>query len=159
VNSAAGINANSIKLTLNGVDVSSSLIISGSSTARQATYPYLAPNTPYRAVILVTDLNGQQANPTVNFDTFSSSAFLWEGVDYDYNNGSFFDEPSTNAYRGLSGSEGIDFHDDCNGGPATYRPDCPATEPCGDFARAKFAPGVSTNYDLGFINANEWENY
>lgn len=158
-NSAAGINANSIKLTLNGVDVSSSLVISGSSTARQVTYPYLAPNTTYRAVILVTDLNGQQANPTINFDTFSGSAFIWEGVDYDYNNGSFFDEPSTNAYRGLSGSEGIDFHDTCNGGPASYRPDCPATEPCGDFARAKFTPGVSTNYDLGFIAPGEWENY
>jgi hypothetical protein len=158
-NSAAGINPGSIKLTLNGVDVSSALVISGTSNARLVTYPYLAPNTTYHAVILVTDLNGEQANPTVNFDTFSGSAFLWEGVDYDYNNGLFIDEPSTNAYRGLSGSEGIDFHDTCNGGPAYYRLDCPATEPCGDFTRAKFLPGVATNYDLGFIAPGEWENY
>jgi hypothetical protein len=158
-NSAAGINANSIKVTLNGVDVSSALVIGGTPTARQVTYPFLAPNTSYNAIILVTDLNGQQANPTVNFDTFSGSAFVWEGVDYDYGGGQFFDEPSTNAYRGLAGLEGTDFHDDCNGGPALYRIDCPATEPCGDFARAKFVPGVATNYDLGFVNAGEWENY
>jgi len=158
-NSAAGINAGSIKVTLNGVDVSSALVIGGSSTSRQVTYPFLAPNTSYHAVILVTDINGQQANPTVNFDTFSGSAFLWEGVDYDYSGGLFIDEPSTNAYRGLSGNEGTDFHDTCNGGPANYRPDCPATEPCGDFARAKFVPGVATNYDLGFVATDEWENY
>jgi hypothetical protein len=158
-NSAAGINANSIKLTLNGVDVSSALVISGTSNSRQVTYPFLAPNSTYTAVILVTDLNGQQASPTINFDTFSGSAFLWEGVDYDYSSGLFFDEPSTNAYRGLSGVEGVDFHDNCNGGPALYRTDCPATEQCGDFARAKFVPGVGTNYDLGFVAPGEWENY
>jgi hypothetical protein len=161
-NSAAGINTGSIKLTLNGVDVSSALVISGSPTARQVTYPFLAPNTSYRAIILVTDLNGQQANPTVNFDTFSGSAFLWEGVDYDYGGGLFFDEPSTNAYRGLGGTPDVDFHDPCNGGGSLYRIpalDCVATEVCGDFARAKFVPGVGTNYDLGFVAVGEWENY
>jgi hypothetical protein len=158
-NSAAGINTGSIKLTLNGVDVSSALVITGTSNSRHVTYPFLAPNTTYKAVVLVTDLNGQQANPTINFDTFSASAFIWEADDWDYGSGQFFDEPSTNAYRGLSGIDGIDFHDTCNGGPANYRTDCPATEPCGDFARAKFVPGISTNYDVGFTATGEWENY
>jgi len=161
-NSAAGINVGSIKLTLNGIDVSSALVVSGSATARQVTYPFLAPNTSYRAIILVTDLNGQQANPTINFDTFSGSAFLWEGVDYDYGGGLFFDEPSTNAYRGLGGTPEVDFHDPCNGGGSLYRIpalDCVSTELCGDFARAKFVPGVGTNYDLGFVFPGEWENY
>lgn len=159
-NSTAGINSGSIKVTLNGVDVTSSLTITGSATTWHVKYPYLAPNTSYKAVILVTDLNGQQANPTINFDTFSASAFLWEADDWDYGGGQFFDEPSTNAYRGLSGFEGIDFHDTCNGGPAFYRLDCPATEPCGDFPRAKFAPGSgNTNYDVGFTADGEWENY
>ena len=159
-NSAAGINSGSIKLTLNGVDVTSSLNITGSSTTWHVKYPYLAPNTSYKAVILVTDLNGQVANPTINFDTFSASAFLWEADDWDYGGGQFFDEPSTNAYRGLSGIDGTDFHDTCNGGPAYYRFDCPATEPCGDFPRPKFAPGSgATNYDVGFTATGEWENY
>jgi hypothetical protein len=159
INSPVGVNLSNIKLTLNGVDVTSSSTITGSSTAWHVIYPFLAPNTSYTAVMLVTDVNGEVANPTVNFDTFSASAFIWEAVDWDYNGGQFFDEPSTNAYRGLFGIEGTDYLDTHNGGPALYRLDFPATESCGDFARAKFVPGVATNYDVGFTATGEWENY
>jgi hypothetical protein len=158
-NSAAGINSGSIKLTLNGVDVSSALVVSGTSTARHVQYPFLAPNKSYTAVITVTDLNGQVANPTFNFDTFSAAAFIWEASDWDYNGGQFFEEPSTNAYYQTASLDGIDNHDTCNGGGNPYRFGCDATEACGDFKRAKFIPGLYTNYDVGFTATGEWENY
>jgi len=158
-NSAAGINAGNIKLTLNGVDVSSALVITGTSTTRHVAYPFLAPNKSYQAVILVTDLNGQVANPTVNFDTFSASAFIWEASDWDYNGGQYFDEPSTNAYYQTASVDLIDNHDTCNGGGNPYRFGSDATEVCGDFKRAKFIPGTYTNYDVGFTATGEWENY
>jgi hypothetical protein len=157
--SAAGINTSSVKLTLNGVDASSSLVFSGPPTGLHASYPFLAPNTSYSAVISVTDINGQIAHPTINFDTFSASAFTWEADDWDYNGGQYIDNPPANGYLGFGAVDGIDFHDTCNGGPAYYRPLCDATEPCGDFVRPQFVPGVATNYDVGFTATGEWENY
>lgn len=158
-NSAAGINTNSIKVTLNGVDISPNLIFSGSSTSWHVTYPFLAPNTSYKAIFTVTDLNGQVATPTINFDTFSAAAFTWDAPDWDYNGGLYFDEPSTNAYFQTISVDGIDNHDTCNGGSNPYRFGCDATEVCGDFNRDKFIPGLYTNYDVGFTATGEWENY
>jgi hypothetical protein len=123
------------------------------------SYPFLAPNKSYKAIILVTDQNGQVANPTFNFDTFSASAFIWEASDWDYNGGQYFDEPSTNAYYQTISVDGIDNHDTCNGGGNPYRFGCDATELCGDFHRAQFIPGIYTNYDVGYTATGEWENY
>jgi hypothetical protein len=65
---SATIPTDGIHLTLNGVDVTSSLVISGSSTSRSVSYTGLKTNTTYTAVINVTDANGSTANSTVRFD-------------------------------------------------------------------------------------------
>ena len=55
---SATIPTNGIHLTLNGVDVTSSLVIGGSSTSRSVSYTGLKTNVTYTAVINVTDANG-----------------------------------------------------------------------------------------------------
>jgi len=53
--------ANSISMILNGVDVSTNLTITGSSTSRTVSYQHLQPNASYTVVITVTDANGNRS--------------------------------------------------------------------------------------------------
>ena len=45
--------------------------------------------------------------PLSSFDTISP-IYTWEAEDYDYNGGSTFDNPQTNAYVGQSAVSGVD---------------------------------------------------
>ena len=85
---SATIPTNGIHLTLNGVDVTSSLVISGSSTSRSVSYTGLRTNVTYTAVMNVTDANGSTATSTVRFDTFNA-LFVWEAEDWDYSGGQY----------------------------------------------------------------------
>jgi len=58
-NSSLGIPTNNISVKLNGVDVSSSLVITGPSTNRQVSYSQLAGDTIYSAIITVKILPGR----------------------------------------------------------------------------------------------------
>jgi hypothetical protein len=155
--SAAGIATNNIVVTLNGVDISSSLVFTGSSVSRTGSYTGLPANTNLTAVIRVTDSNGNTATTTVNFDTFKSSYFTWEMEDYDHDTGQFFDNPQIDAYAGLSATVDVDFHDSNTGGTLLYRPNGTATEITADAPRAQFASG--SDYNIGFFGAGEWGNY
>ena len=64
-----GINATNIQVILNGANISSNLVLSGSSTSWNVTYPGLQPSTVYTAVISLTDSNHQTAAITLTFDT------------------------------------------------------------------------------------------
>jgi hypothetical protein len=124
--SSSGINTANIHVTLNGVNISSSLVFSGSTVSWNVSYPLL-PNTSYTAVINMTDNVNQAHSPvTVNFDTFSPTNFTWEAEDFDFDptlspvpsgNGlRFIDNPvlgdsateATNVYFGQTGDSGID---------------------------------------------------
>lgn len=122
-----GVNTTNIHVTLNGIDISSSLVFSGSPASWNVSYPGLVPNTAYTAVINMTD-NANQAHGavTVNFDTFKPANFSWEAEDFDFDptlspvpsgNGlRFIDNPAlgdannegTNVYFGQTGTQGID---------------------------------------------------
>jgi hypothetical protein len=122
-----GVSTTNIHVSLNGTDISSSLMFSGSSASWNVSYPGLVPNTSYTAVITMTDNVLQAHSPvTVSFDTFNATNFTWEAEDFDFDpalspvqggNGlRFIDNPvpadqlneATNAYFGQTGDSGID---------------------------------------------------
>lgn len=159
--SPAGVATNNVVVTLNGVTVAASnLVFSGSSTSWTVTCPWLQPNMGYTAVITVTDANGNSCSSTVQIGTYSPAYYTWEGEDYDFNGGSFIDNPQTNAYAGKSGIAEVDFHDT----PTTndyryYRPDFYNTGASGDLPRPQYANSGLTDYCVNYFTTNEWLNY
>jgi hypothetical protein len=124
-NPTYGIATNNIQVTLNGVNISTNLVFSGSSSSWNVSYPGLQPNTGYSAVVTIIDNNNQTHSITVNFDTFSANNFTWEAEDFDFDtnnspvpNGSvlrYIDNPvptsapATNSYYGQTGVLDIDY--------------------------------------------------
>ena len=139
----------------------SGLTISGSTF----TTPLLT-NCVYSATIVATDSKGSKTN-TLTFDTITP-AYTWEGEDYDYGGGLYYDNPQTNAYAGAVAVNGQDAYNPNAGGTA-YRPintggDAGGdlgTEACGDIPRAQYVGTGLTDYDEGWNNGGTglWGNY
>src|SRR6202040_4262449 len=108
VTSAVGVSTGSVVVTLNGV-TASNLVFSGSSLSWNVKVP-LVLDSPYTVAIVVTDANGNSATTSASFDTFSAGYYTWEGEDFDYEGGQFFDNPQTNAYFGLPAETDVDTH-------------------------------------------------
>jgi len=124
-----GILTTNITVVLNGVNISSNLVFTGSSTSWNVSYPGLLPGMTYTAVITVKDANNQTITTTVNFGTaFNPADYTWEAEDFDFDpnqslapNGSglrYIDNPAptsspaTNSYFGQTGDAsgaGIDY--------------------------------------------------
>lgn len=175
-----GLNTSNIVVTLNGNNVSSGLVFSGSSTSWNVSYPGLQLNTNYTAVISITDSNAQNHTTTVNFDTFSSSYYTWEAEDFDFDpasspvsNGSglrYIDNPvptsapATNSYFGQTGNSGIDestiFFNVL--GTYLYRnlSDFVSTEVTSDTPRQKYqdAQVAQLNPSINDYDVNRWTN-
>ena len=180
-----GINTNNIQVTLNGVNISSNLVFSGSSGSWNVSYPGLQPNQGYTAVITITDNNNQPHTTTVNFDTFTQNNFTWEAEDYDFDSrlspvagGSglrYIDNPvladanseATNAYFGQAGYPGIDYSTLFGNiiGTYVYRPfDLVSTEVTSDTLRPKYQAAqlqkdnpYIVDYDVNFFT--NWIDY
>jgi hypothetical protein len=162
-------------MILNGVDVSTNLVFTGSSTSWSVSYPGLLPGKAYTAVITITDANNQTRTTTVNFSTaFNPADYTWEAEDYDFDpaqspipNGSglrYIDNPAltsvpaSNSYVGQEGDGGqliapIDYAAIFGTGvpvAAThiYRPlDFIATEVTSDVLRQKYYDAQQLNGD------------
>lgn len=181
VSSIAPINSSGIIVTVNGVDVSGSLVITGSGTTNVSiSYPGLQTNKLYTATINVTDTQNLTSIKNVTFDTYAPS-FSWEAEDYDYGSGQFINSPvlsSTSvagSYFGLSGTEGIDFNDYSGDGPEAYRPDPMSTSVSGDIPRQNYVSAGIQDYNIGYFDgggfstggnigldnyqSQEWVNY
>jgi hypothetical protein len=138
-----GINATNIHVTLNGVNVSSGLVLSGGPGTWNVSYPGLQPDSSYTAVITVTDNHNQTHTTTVNFDTFGANYFTWEGEDFDFdpanspatnNTGLRFidnpvptSSPASNSYYGQSSVPNANIDYSANflnvlPAPLVYRP-------------------------------------
>lgn len=100
--SANEINAAATKMWLNGVDVSSQLVLSSNGTNISGSLPasVLKSNTVYAAQIVVTDVAGAKSNTnTFWFDTFSDAFLLTSSVktieaeDYNYSSGQYQLDP------------------------------------------------------------------
>jgi hypothetical protein len=184
-----GVATNNIHVTLNGVNISSNLVFSGSLASWNVSYPGLLPNTSYTAVITMTDNVNQAHSPvTVSFDTFSPTNFTWEGEDFDFdpakspvNPGSsilrFIDNPvladasteATNAYFGQTGDSDIDYSSLFQSviGTYVYRPsDFVSTEITSDTLRQTYLNAqLAANdpgivdYDINHLGSGMWIDY
>ena len=178
-----GINTTNIQVTLNGVNISSNLVFSGSSASWNVSYPGLQPNTSYTAVITVTDNNNQTHTTTVNLDTFNPNNFTWEAEDYDFDptrspipsgsglryidNPALTSVPASNSYVGQQGDGGqliapIDYAAIFGNtvlGTHTYRPlDFISAEVTGDTLRPKYYNAILTNDNpsIADYDVNYW---
>jgi len=96
--SVSTVSQNNIQVTLNGINVSSRLTFSGSSTNWAVSLP-LAQEGLFTVVITATDAAGHANAYTETFDTFNQNNFMIEADEYDFNGGQFIDnaiETATN---------------------------------------------------------------
>jgi len=160
----------SIVLVLNGVNVSSNLVITGPLTNRTCSYANLESNKVYTATITATDAGNLSTPAAVNFDTYAPIV-AWEAEDYDFTNGLFLDNPALSSTPGAGnyfqvvGTPDVDYRDPVGNGSHVYRPfDFMATEVTSDTARqayltAKVGDPAVEDYNVGFVGVGEWLNY
>ena len=152
-----------IDVVLNGVDITASLTITGSSSSKSVSYSNLKSNTVYTVAIIVTDSSGANSFKNFTFDTYSTNLFSWEAEDYDYNSGQYINNPilsstpTAGSYFGLVGTAGVDYGDysgdGLGDGPKLYRTsDTMATDICGDTPRQKFKNAGVSDYNVGYFN-------
>ncbi|MBI3853776.1 MAG: hypothetical protein HY298_26335 [Verrucomicrobia bacterium] len=165
------INSNGIHLLVNGVDVSGSLAISGSTSNKNVAYYGLQSNLTYTASITVTDASNFTANASTYFETtwvgIEPVVYLWEAEDFDFSSGMYINNPdlcstngNPNCYFGKVGVEGVDEHNLNGGGGHLYRPsDLMATDVSGDYSRKNFFVAGRLDYRIDPFNFSEWVNY
>lgn len=160
VTGSSAISPSGIQLTVNGSNVSSGLVITGTDTVRNVSWNGLSSNQTYTASITVTDANGLSTTRPISFDTWSP-AFLWEAEDYDHSGGAYIDNPAPGAYAELPGVEDVDYHDTTGEGDHLYRTqgDRLATTTSGDIARQKHLDAGAVDHKIGWFNGGEWANY
>ena len=165
---SSAVNAGGIQLTLNGVNVSSNLVISGAGTENVSVrYTNLMLDLNYVGQINVTNAVGAGVRAPVRFDTFHSNYFTWEAEDFDFNGGQFIDNPalSTNSASSYYSQVGVSNVDE-------YVPNYSATQPhlwrtndqvstdvAGDAPRAQFTTAGIPDYEVGYFNPSNWVNY
>ncbi len=165
------INTANIIVTLNGTNVSSSLVFNGSPSSWNVSYTGLLPSQTYNANISVTDVNGNVINAAFKFDTWNP-VFQVEAEDFDFSSGQYIDNPvpttgpAANSYFGLVGTAGIDefignaVPPYAGANPANYRNTDPvATTPVTDAARQQFITANASDYNVGFLGPFYWQNY
>ncbi|EEF58129.1 hypothetical protein [Pedosphaera parvula] len=164
---ASTVRGSSITFKLNGV-TQTGLTFNTTGTTNQlfvTNTTALVANTFYNASIVATDANGNTATNNFTFNTFSPTNLSIDAEDYNHNGGAFFANPVPNAYFGLLGSNGVDYaENDLTGTNNTsgYRTgDLPQTLlVTGDpYDHAGFLAAGAIDYEVGFTDANEWQNY
>jgi hypothetical protein len=154
---------NSIKLNLDGFDVSPALVFSGSPSNETVVYPYLLPNAIHTAIISATNSLGHGILVTDDFDTFSTNNYLVEASDFDFGGGQYIPDASwyPNAYATLEATTNIDFqHTTLGCEQYPYRPDGISQQQGQDWLTPIFVSNLgSKEYDLGCFGGGDWANY
>ena len=161
---------NTVQVIVNGIDVSSQLLFSGSPMNWQVSFDGLLPNQFNSATITVTDASGFVTTATVNnFDTFSQNNFIWEAEDFDFGGGQFIDNPvptavpATNSYEqeATPAVVGIDLTtpNNISGEQFAYRNDSCGTQAASDFLRQKYITAGVPDYNVGWWYSGAWLNY
>jgi hypothetical protein len=165
---ASPVNASGIQLTLNGVNVSSNLVIQGAGTDNPSVaYTNLLLNHVYVGQISVSNELGAIETAAVRFDTFNSNFFTWEAEDFDFNGGQFINNPvlSTNSPDSYYNQVGVTNIDE-------YVPNYDPTQPhlwrtndevstalAQDTPRAQFTASGIPDYLVGYFDPGNWLNY
>ena len=159
--------ANGITLNLDGLDVSSNLVITGSASTKHVVYPNLLPNAIHVAVLAVTNALGHGILVTNRFDTFSEGNYMVEAEDFDYGGGQFITNWSPDAYADFpngpfSAVTNIDFqHIVLNGEVFSYRSGGIPQDLLGqhDYLRTNWVNNGAPDYVLVFFAGTDWANY
>ncbi|MCX8107739.1 MAG: hypothetical protein N3G20_02935, partial [Verrucomicrobiae bacterium] len=176
----AELSPSKISITLNGTKYTTANGLSVAGTAASKTVSLsgkLQPNVNYTAVLSVEDEGGLVATRTVFFDTFALTNMVIEIEDYNFDGGSYINNPipipegfgpTSDSYNNQIGIAEIDFHDtrtSPNGVNTMYRTWDPVRmQHSMDIVRKKFveaggADNFVFDYDVGDIAAGEWLMY
>jgi beta-glucosidase len=156
-----------VLVIVNGIDVSSQLVFTGSAMNWHVSFSGLLPNQFNSVTINVTDAAGSFATASVNnFDTFGQNNFTIEAEDFDFGGGQFIDNPmptsgpATNSYNqeATPAVTGIDLTTTFTGSEV-YRSDPCGTQVATDFLRQKFLTAGVSDYNVGWWDAGNWLNY
>jgi hypothetical protein len=152
--------ANGIKINLNGLDVSSSLQITGSASNKNVVLPGLLPNAVHTAIINITNSLNHGISITNRFDTFSQTNYMVEAEDFDFNGGQFIADWVPDAYQGFGATTNIDFqHTPIGGEQFPYRLDGIPEETAFDYLRQSFIDFGAIDYHLAWFGPADWANY
>ncbi|MDE3066224.1 MAG: hypothetical protein KGJ60_01605 [Verrucomicrobiota bacterium] len=159
--------AGGIQVILDGNDVSSNLVITGTASSNNVVYPDLAPNEMHTAVINVTNSLGHGISITNQFDTFSQSNYMVEAEDYDYNADQYVPSASyaPDGYASFVSVTNVDFHHTLVGSEPTdgsdyqYRVNGIPQQPAGDYLRQVFINDFAIDYQLYYYGGGDWANY
>jgi len=169
--SGIGIKTNGILVSLNGTNVTNYSFSGSTTNWSVVATPVLAPNVIYNAVITVTDTNNNQVVNTFTFNTWSVNDMYVQASDYNYSSGHFQAAPSIFTYSTITvpAATNIDYFlatpnpTNTTGFANNYRPQDPIwLEPSGDsLDHDNFQANNAsvTNWSMGFMEPNEWENY
>ena len=157
---------NGIQLALDGHDVSSNLVITGSASTKNVVYPNLLPNAIHVAIITVTNSLGHGVQVTNRFDTFSEDNYMVEAEDFDYGGGQFIANWGPDAYADSNGPfpavTNIDFqHISLSGEVFNYRSVGIPQDFLGthDWLRSNFVYYGAQDFILVFFAGTDWANY
>ena len=156
---------NGIRLSLDGNDVTSNLVIAGPSSTKNVVYPTLLPNAIHVAVISVTNVLGHGIVVTNHFDTFSEANYMVEAEDFDYDGGQHLDDVPPDYYTGFGATAGIDFqHITLAGEQFVYRssgiPEDYLNLPTQhDWVRSNYVYWGGIDYVLTYFAGTDWANY
>jgi len=166
--SVDGVDSSGVAFSVNGVDRTSELIISGDNNNRQGFWGGLGADQLYQIVLIFTEQDGDASTNTIVFDTFSPANFMFEAEDWNIDDGNFIDNPPPSAYFDATASEGIDHHELSTEFAASqheYRAFVlVGTEKTGDILRQKYLDAQATDpnvtdYNVGWVEIGEWLNY
>jgi len=151
-----------ITVNLNGADVSSALVITGSASSKNVVYPGLLPNAPHVAIITATNSLGHGIRVTNRFDTFSQDNYMVEVEDFDYDAGQYVASWYPEAYLFLGATTNIDFQHTPLSPPDEdflYRIDGIPQDLTHDSLRNVFVNVGAFDYDLTWFGNGDWANY
>jgi hypothetical protein len=152
--------ANAIQLNVDGLDVSSNLVITGSSSSNSVVLPTLLPNALHIVIINVTNSLGHGISLTNQFDTFTQDNPMVEAEDFDYGGGRFITPWFPDAYSGLSAVTNVDYHHtSVLGEQYAYRPDGLPTELAQDYLRETNILNGAQDYHVAWFAGGDWGNY
>jgi len=171
--------SNSFQVILDGNNVSSNLIITGSSVSNNVAYPNLQPNAMHTVLINVTNSLGHGISISNRFDTFSQSVnasvgpyicsnYMFEAEDYDFNGGQYILSANyvpDSGYVSQTSVSNIDFHHTINSGEPTngsdfnYRQDGIPQQVDSDYLRQIYISQFASDYQLYWFGGGDWANY
>lgn len=158
--SGATFPANSIKVNLDGSDVSSLLNITGTASTKNVVFPNLQPNAIHTVLITATNSLGHGISVSNRVDTFNEQNYMVEAEDFDYGSGQYVTDWQPDAYAFLDGTPGIDFaHTPNVGEPNGYNRIGIPQELATDYRRAAFVNVGGFDYHLAFFATTDWANY